>query len=74
MPLDEPSAIKAFISYSWSSPDHTEWVVELAEQLRADGIETILDVWETKEGDDLNAFMERMVTDPTVLEGYRHLR
>lgn len=57
---------KIFISYSWSSQSHQTLVKQWAEQLIADGIDVILDIFELKEGHDKYAFMERMVTDPTV--------
>lgn len=57
---------RLFISYSWSSQDHELWVVDLASRLRESGIDVILDKWELKEGHDSIAFMEKMVTDPTI--------
>lgn len=57
---------KAFISYSWTSKQHQQWVLDLATALRANGVDAILDRWDLKEGHDAIAFMERMVTDPTV--------
>lgn len=57
---------KLFVSYSWSSPDHEEWVVQLATELRESGVDAVLDKWDLKEGDDAYAFMERMVTDPEI--------
>ncbi len=57
---------KVFISYSWSNPQHEEWVINLATQLRQDGVDVILDKWDLKEGHDAIAFMERMVTDPEI--------
>lgn len=57
---------KIFISYSWSSPEHEEWVLELAENLMKDGIDIALDKWELREGDDPIFFMESMVNDPTI--------
>lgn len=57
---------KAFISYSWTSPGHQARVLQWAEQLVADGIDVILDVYDLKEGHDKFAFMERMVTDSSV--------
>ncbi len=57
---------KAFISYSWSSPQHEQWVISLATELRASGVDAILDKWDLKEGHDAVAFMETMVTDPEV--------
>jgi len=58
--------LKLFISYSWSNPDHQQWVINLATQLRESGVDVILDKWELKEGHDALAFMEKMVTDPDI--------
>ena len=55
-----------FISYSWSSPEHEDFVLKIATKLRSDGVDVKLDKWELKEGHDKYAFMETMVTDPTV--------
>lgn len=57
---------KVFISYCWRNEETRDWVLEFAERLQAEGVETVLDRWYLKEGQDKNAFMERMVTDPTV--------
>ena len=57
---------KLFISYSWSNPDHQQWVIDLATQLRESGVDVILDKWDLKEGHDAYAFMEKMVTDATI--------
>jgi hypothetical protein len=57
---------KVFISYSWSSPEHKDWVMELAERLTKDNVDVVIDVWDTAEGQDLNNFMERMVKDPSI--------
>ena len=57
---------KVFISYSWSSSDHEKWVLNLAEKLRGDGIDVILDKWDLGVGHDKYAFMERMVTDKDI--------
>lgn len=57
---------KLFISYSWSGPEHQDWVLELAEQLMEKGIQVILDKWDLQPGHDAFAFMELMVTDPAV--------
>jgi len=55
---------KVFISYSWTSEPHKEWVRGLAERLSSDGVEVILDRWDLKPGHDINVFMEQMVTEP----------
>ena len=57
---------KVFISYSWSNPQHEQWVINLATELRQAGVEVILDKWDLKEGHDAIAFMEKMVTDPEI--------
>ena len=51
-----------FISYSHDSEQHKDWVRKLAERLRADGIEVVLDEWEIGPGDDVTAFMEQNLT------------
>lgn len=61
-----PAAPRAFISYSWSSPTHQSWVINLATRLREDGIDVILDKWDLLPGHDSIAFMEKMVTDASV--------
>jgi len=58
--------VKAFLSYSWSSPAHEAWVLNLATRLREDGVDAKLDKWDLKTGDDSFAYMETMVTDPTI--------
>jgi len=57
---------KAFISYSWTNPEHEQWVIDLATELRQSGVDVILDKWDLKEGHDPIAFMEKMVTDPEI--------
>lgn len=57
---------KVFISYSWTSSEHEEWVVQLAKRLRADGIDVVLDKWDLKVGHDIYAFMESMVTSESI--------
>lgn len=54
---------KVFISYSWAVQ---EWVVKLAQRLVNDGIDTIVDFWNLKPGNDKYKFMESMVTDNTI--------
>ncbi|MBL6010717.1 toll/interleukin-1 receptor domain-containing protein [Bacillus halotolerans] len=50
---------KVFISYSWSSDAHKQWVLELAKRLVAEaGVEVILDRWHLKIGHDRYKFME----------------
>lgn len=58
--------VKAFISYSWSSPTHEAWVLNLATRLREDGVDISFDKWDLKPGHDSYQFMEAMVTDSSV--------
>jgi hypothetical protein len=57
---------KIFISYSWTTPEHEEWVISLAKRLISDGIDVVLDKWDLKEGNDLYDFMESMVKSPEI--------
>lgn len=60
------TAPKVFISYSWTNPEHENWVLELATGLRQSGIDAILDKWDLREGHDAYAFMEQMVSDDNI--------
>ena len=60
------TAPKLFISYSWSEPEHEQWVIDLATEVRESGVDVILDKWDLKEGHDAVAFMEQMVTNPEI--------
>lgn len=57
---------KLFISYSWTTPDHEAWVLQLATDLRDNGVDVVLDKWDLREGHDSYAFMETMVTDEEI--------
>jgi hypothetical protein len=52
-----------FISYSWESDEHKDWVRKLAHDLRANGVDAWLDQWEVELGDDVTKFMERGVSE-----------
>ncbi len=54
---------KVFISYSHDSPEHKQWVSELAARLRRNGIDAMLDQWDLGLGDDITRFMERSIVD-----------
>ena len=51
---------KAFISYSWTSPEHEKWVLQLAKELEESGIHVIIDKWDLGEGADKYEFMEKL--------------
>lgn len=57
---------KVFISYSWTSDEYADWVKSLAEKLRTNGVDIILDRWRLRPGQDKYVFMEQMVTDPEI--------
>ena len=54
---------KVFISYSHDSIEHKKWVLDLATRLMHAGIDTTLDAWSLKLGDDLPHFMETQLTE-----------
>ena len=49
---------KVFISYSHDSPEHKQWVLELATELRHSGIDAILDQWDLGLGNDITLFID----------------
>ena len=57
------SAPRIFISYSWDSESHKNWVAKLATVLRSDGVDTTLDQWHAIPGDQLPAFMEKEIRE-----------
>lgn len=59
----ENNVPKVFISYSWESKDHSDWVNSLADKLLADGIEAIIDSYDVSPGDRLPKFMESSIKD-----------
>lgn len=58
--------VKTFLSYSWTSDEHEQWVLDLASRLTQDGVRVIFDKWDLQVGHDATVFMEQMVTDPEV--------
>ncbi|AZJ24595.1 hypothetical protein CT694_34720 (plasmid) [Bacillus wiedmannii bv. thuringiensis] len=57
---------KIFISYAWTSKVYQEKVIKFAQRLRENGIDVVADFWDLNPGNSLFAFMESMVTDPTI--------
>ena len=58
-----------FISYSYDSEEHKARVKSLAEKLRADGVETVLDQQDLELGDNIPYFIEKAIkeTDYTII-------
>ena len=57
---------KVFISYAWTSDTYVNKVAAFANSLMRNGIDVLFDKFEMKPGHELNHFMEKSVTDPTV--------
>lgn len=57
---------KVFVSYSWTNQAHVDRILAWCERLVADGIDVEIDRWSLNEGHDKFAFMEKMVTDPSI--------
>jgi len=57
---------KVFISYSWTTPEHEDWVLELAQRLRSNNVDVVLDKWDLNEGDDKYHFMEQSVSSDEI--------
>jgi hypothetical protein len=54
----------AFVSYSWDSDAHKQWVLNLAVRLQVQGgVRIILDRWHLPPGEDKTAFVEKSVGD-----------
>ena len=66
MPPIEPfkfEPLRCFISYSWDSQEHCDWVRKLATRLRECGIDAILDQFHCAPGTDLTKFIEKAIRE-----------
>lgn len=59
--------MRAFVSYSWDSEDHKDWVRRFAEDLIRNGVDVTLDQFDLTPGQDRYLFMERGVTGADVV-------
>lgn len=55
-------APKAFISYSHDNSKHSSWVLTLATDLRAVGVDVVLDQWDLVPGQDITLFMQKGIS------------
>lgn len=55
--------ISCFISYSWDSDKHIQWVINLASNLQENGVITYLDQWDVHPGLDLMNYMEKSIRE-----------
>ena len=58
---NEQSNCTIFISYSYDSVQHEQWIERFATELKNSGVEVIFDKWEMKLGQHLPNFMEQAV-------------
>ena len=56
-------APKAFISYSWDDEGHKAWVLNLANRLRSNGVDVILDRYYLTAGKSVTHFVENSLRD-----------
>ena len=54
---------KIFISYSHDSPEHKDWVLQLATDLRKNSVDASLDQWDLSLGQDVAAFMQKGIIE-----------
>jgi hypothetical protein len=52
---------KAFISYKWEGDDIKAWAEQFARDLRRNGVDAFLDVWEVEYGDSFIKYMTRNI-------------
>lgn len=57
-PIHDEVTPKVFISYAWGEEKHQAWVLKLSNDLRENGVDTILDRNEILGGKNLSHFME----------------
>jgi len=56
-----PASVKVLISYSHDSPEHDDCVLALTDRLRADGIDAIIDQYETSPPEGWPRWMDRQI-------------
>lgn len=57
---------EVFLSYAWGTQRSTEIVENIANYLTQNGVYVHYDQWDVATGNDLNAFMEKMVQDKAI--------
>ncbi len=58
----KPQRRTVYLSYSWDSAAHKEWVSRFAFRLEANGLKVVVDQWHLKLGDSLPRFMEKAIS------------
>jgi putative sterol carrier protein len=54
---------KCFVSYSWDSSEHRDWVLALGQALQTGGVYVYLDRWDVRPGMDLPKYMETSIRE-----------
>ena len=57
---------KVFISYCWTNQEYRDRIRLYANRLISNGIKVVIDLYDLKPGQDMYAFMESMVNDPSI--------
>lgn len=57
---------KVFILYRRQPEENLIRAQQVAERLTRNGVYVVIDLWNLKDGQDKNSYMEKMVTNPTV--------
>ena len=60
-PEEKPPLV--FISYSWDSLEHKQWVLKFADLLILNGVDVLLDQYELSVGKNMFHFMEQSVSN-----------
>jgi hypothetical protein len=50
-----------YLSYSWDSAAHKDWVSKFAFRLKANGVKVVIDQWSLSLGENIARFMDRAV-------------
>lgn len=64
--MTDDQSPKVFISYAWTSDVYQKKVRSFAAALMKVGIETVIDQWDLKHGNNVHAFMEKIDNDKTI--------
>jgi hypothetical protein len=59
--------MRAFVTYSWDSDEHKEWVRRFADVLIENGVDATLDQYDLVIGVDLYKFMEKSINEADVV-------
>ena len=59
--------VKAYVAYKWESGEHVSWVLQFAADLRAKGVEAILDQWDVRYGESFTTFMQGRINEADVI-------